>query len=149
MLIEHGTLILVLDGAHMTIYRNAAHDFKCELELVEERHHRAAKTAEMGTRAPRRSFASNAGDRRRNTYESTDYHQHQEDQFAAESITVLEAKQHEHNKAVIIITPPKMLGVVRKLYGLQLQKALVAEIHHDYVQKSSREIAHELLSFQP
>ena len=148
MLIEHGTLILVLDGAHMALYRNAAHNLKCELELINERHHDTPKTADIGTSGPGRSFASGAGESRRNTYETTDYHQQEENHFAAESIRLLEAKQREHKMPVILIAPPKILGVVRKKYGAELQQAIIAEIHHDYVQKSRHEIAELLVSYQ-
>ena len=148
MLIDHGTLILVIDGAHMMLYRNTAHNRSAELELIAARHHRAANTADMGVSAQGRSFTSGAGESRRNTYEPTDFHQQEEDQFAAESIKLLEAKQREHKMSVIIISPPKMLGVVRKMYGAALKQAVIAEIHHDYVRKSPHEIAELLISYQ-
>jgi hypothetical protein len=79
MLVSHGAMILVIDGAKMSLLRNRGKDFAVDLELVEHGAKQAASTAEMGTDKPGRSFAS-AG-RTRSAYQATDYHQAEEDDF--------------------------------------------------------------------
>ena len=130
MLISHGAIISVLDGAKMSILRNRGKDFAADLELVEHGAKRASSTAELGTDKPGRSFSS-AG-RARSAYPSSDYHQAEEDAFATAAADKLNGLAQQSHLDFIVIAAPRVLGVMRQHYSSGLRKQMVAEIAKDY-----------------
>jgi protein required for attachment to host cells len=142
MLVSHGTMILVIDGARMSLFRNHGKDFAGELELVEHRAQQAASTAEIGTDKPGRSFASVG--RTRSAYQATDYHQAEEDDFAKAATEKLNGLAQQSNLDFIVIAAPHVLGVMRHHYSPHLRKRLIAEIDKDYAGRPAADVA-ELL----
>lgn len=144
MLIEHGTLVLALDGGKMALYRNAGRGLGCDLELLCDQEKKLADTADLGSDQPGRSFSST--DARRSSVGQTDWHQQGEDRFTEESIRLLEEKARESNSRVIVIAPPKALGVARNHYGTALRKRIIAEIDRDYAARPADEISAMLVA---
>ncbi len=142
MLVSHGALILVIDGGKMSLFRNRGKDFAADLELVEKGAKHAANTADLGTDKPGRSFSSTG--LLRSAHQSTDFHQAEEDVFAAAATEKLNGLAKQSNLDFIVVAAPHVLGVMRQHYSTDFRKRLVAEINKDYAGRSVADIA-ELL----
>ena len=92
MLVAHGTLVLVADGAKMTIFRNHGSDIAPALEVVETDGQFSARTSAQGTDRPGRSFSSVGSGR--SGYSETDFHQADEDRFA-EIVQIIELTRRQ------------------------------------------------------
>jgi protein required for attachment to host cells len=142
MLVSHGAMILAIDGAKMALFSNRGTDFAPNLEPADHDAQHAANTAALGTDKPGRSFGSTG--RARSAYETPDYHQVAEDDFAKAAIDRLNGLAQQSNLDFIIIAAPHVLGIIRKHYSADLRRRLVAEIDKDYAGRPVAEIA-ELL----
>jgi protein required for attachment to host cells len=139
MLISHGAIVLVIDGAKMLLLRNRGKDFAADLEIVEHGTKQAASTAEIGTDKPGRSFSSTG--RTRSAYDATDYHQAEEDDFAKAATEKLNSLAQHSDLDFIIVAAPHVLGVMRHHYSAELHKRLIAEIDKDYAGHSVADVA--------
>lgn len=142
MLIAHDTLIMVLDGARMSLFRNSGIDRAPKLELLAEAKHQVPATSELGDDRPGREFQSSGT--RRGAYETPDLHQKEEDEFAAEMAELFNFHMVNSERRAILIAPPRALGAIRKHLHPDARSALVAEIDKDYAGRTALEVA-ELL----
>ncbi len=142
MLVSYGAMILVVDGAKMSLFRNRGKDFVADLEVIEETRHHAASTSALGTDKPGRSFSSSGHGR--SAHESADFHQVEEDAFATGAIGKLNTMAQQSSLDFIIVAAPHVLGVIRKQYSAALRGCLRAEIAKDYAGRPAHEVA-ELL----
>jgi protein required for attachment to host cells len=147
MLVPNGTLVMIVDGAHRAVYRNAGEALAPHLVLVEEAHQHVPRTAELGSDRPGHHFES-AGPGR-GGYEETDLHQLAEDRFALEAAERLEALLQEGATQVVLVAPPHVLGVMRPHFGKLLAAALLAQIAKDYAQRTPEDIAALLVRYEP
>jgi protein required for attachment to host cells len=139
MLVPHGTMVMVIDGAKMSLLRNRGTDFAPALKLVDHNEHHSAKTAELGSGKPGRSLSSIGHGR--SAYESTDFHQSEEDAFVKAATERLNALAISSDLRFIVIAAPHVLGVMRKQYSADLHTRLVGEINRDYAARSAADIA--------
>lgn len=147
MLIPHGAHVMVVDGAKMTLFRNSGKDFAPRLDLVEERKLQSPRTSRLGTDKPGRATQSMGAER--SAYETTDFHQQDEDEFAVEAAACLgKLLQAESNRA-ILVAAPRTLGVMRKHLQTDIRRRLIAEIDKDYAGRSAAEISEMLGSHEP
>ncbi len=66
------------------------------------------------------------------TMGEADYHQLEEDRFAAETAELLKKRAHANDfETLIIIAPPKTLGELRKHYDKALESRLAGEVDKD------------------
>jgi protein required for attachment to host cells len=101
------------------------------------------KTHELGTDQPGRTFSSVG--QGRSAYEQTDWHGQEEQRFLAELARRLDAAVAKgETKAIILIAPPRALGVLRQAYTNGLRAAIKAEIDKDYVRMPVHEIEKKL-----
>ena len=147
MLVSHGAIVLVIDGAKMAIFRNCGKDFAADLELLEHEAKRAAKTEELGTDKPGRSFSAKR--QARSAYQSTDYHQAEEDAFATAATEKLNRIAQQSHLDFIVIAAPRVLGVMRQHYSSGLRKQMVAEIAKDYAGRPVADVAELLRHHEP
>ncbi|WP_162986835.1 host attachment family protein [Sphingomonas paeninsulae] len=145
MLVFHGAMILVIDGAKLSLFRNRGRDFAIDLELVEHSVQHAAQTADIGTDKPGRSFSSVGHGR--SAHETTDFHQADEDDFARAAIDRLNALALQSDFDFIIVAAPHVLGFIRPRYSADLKKRLVAEIDKDYAGRPAADVAELLLNY--
>jgi protein required for attachment to host cells len=97
----------------------------------------------MGTDAPGRAH-STAGVSR-SSVEQTDWHDQAEQTFLAELAQKLEAAVNTHQvKSLIVVAPPRALGMIRSHYGHALRGAVRAELDKDYVKMPVHEIERRL-----
>ena len=147
MFVSHSALIMVIDGAKMSLFRNRGSDLSVDLELIEQNTQHSASTAELGTDKPGRSFSSKG--QGRSAYESTDYHQAEEDEFAKAASEKLNCLAKDSKFDFILIAAPQVLGIMRQHYSGDLRNRLVAEIDKNYAGLPALEIAKLLNHFEP
>ena len=142
MLIAHDLLIMAVDGARMSLFRNKGSVREPQLELLVEEEHKSPSTVELGDDKPGRSFQSigNA----RGAYETTDLHQQAEDEFALEMAELLVFHMHDDERRAVLIAPPHVLGLMRKHLPRDIRERLIAEINKDYAGRTTSDVA-ELL----
>lgn len=142
MLIAHDLLIMAVDGARMSLFRNKGSVREPQLELLVEEEHKSPSTVELGDDKPGRSFQSigNA----RGAYETTDLHQQAEDEFALEMTELLVFHMHDDERRAVLIAPPHALGLMRKHLPKDIRERLIAEIDKDYAGRTTSEVT-ELL----
>ncbi len=78
----------------------------------------------------------------RSGYSETDFHQQDEDRFAAEAAAMLEREvRGGHIETLIVVAAPKTLGVLRKHFTPEVSKRIVGEIAKDLAGRPTDEIA--------
>lgn len=138
MLVPHGALVMVVDGAKAQLFRNSGPDNAPKLALLETEAQIVPRTSEMGNDRPGRSFQSAAV--ARSAHQTTDFHKMMEDRFTEEVADRLRALTDE-NAYVILIAAPHALGIMRKQLKPDARKRLLAEIAKDYVDRPAADIA--------
>jgi protein required for attachment to host cells len=137
MLVTHGTHIMVIDGANMSLFRNCGKDFAPVLEQIDHREKQTESSTKLGSDKPGRSFQS-AGSAR-SAHESADYHQQEEDRFAAAAADQLNLLLTGSVNA-ILIAAPRVLGVMRNRLTAGARARITAEIDKDYAGRSVADI---------
>lgn len=127
MLIPNDTFVVVADGRKMLFFRNDGDAQHPNLVVERKREQDNPSDGDQGTDRPGRSFSSVGPGR--SAYEETDFHQLEEDRFAAETAELLKkrALNNEFEK-LIIVAPPKTLGELRKHYHKEVESRLIGEI---------------------
>ena len=137
MLIPHGTLVMIVDGANVQLFHNTGSNSVPKLMPLGESATKTARTSALGTDRPGRAFQS--GSPARSSYETTDYHQVEEDRFAEEAAERLNALLKDDVPG-ILVAAPRTLGVMRRHLGVGTRSRLIAEIDKDYAQRPVAEI---------
>jgi len=130
--ISHGEWVLVCDGTKALVLENAGDEKFPNLKTREVFEQDDPKTHEQGTDAPGRAI--NSVDSRRSAMEQTDWHQQAEERFLRRLAGHLDgAVNAGRAKSIVIVAPPRALGVLRQAYSHNLRAALRAEIDKDLV----------------
>ena len=134
MRVPHNAVVLVADGRKMLFLRNEGDAEFPNLQVQKKKvdfnpatHEQAADLADMAssTRTPGANWgAGNA--------ELTDFHQLEEDRFAADTAALLKdwALRNEF-ESLIVVAPPRTLGELRKHYHVEVTNRLAGEIDKD------------------
>ena len=127
MLIPNDTFVVVADGRKVLFFRNDGDAQNLNLVVERKRVQDNPDNIDQRTDAPGRSFSSvGAG---RSAYEETDFHQLEEDRFAAETADLLKKRALNNDfEKLIIVAPPKTLGELRKHYHKEVESRLIGEI---------------------
>ena len=137
--IHQGDWVVVCDGAKALILENLGDGMHPNLKTREVHEQADAKTHEQGTDAPGRSI--NSVGARRSAMEQTDWHEQDEQRFLTDLAGRLDAAVTAgETKSVIVVAPPRALGVLRQAYSDGLRHAVRAEIDKDYVRMPVHEI---------
>lgn len=142
MLIAHDTLVMAVDGARMSLYRNTGTQREPRFELLAQEHFKAPPTADLAGDRPGSTFQSASP--ARSAYETTDWHQRLEDEFAEEMAELFNFHMADNSRKGVLIAPPKVLGKIRKHLRPETRAQLIGEIGKDYAGRTPLEIA-ELL----
>jgi protein required for attachment to host cells len=141
--IRAGDWVVVCDGTKALILENVGDAFAPNLKPREVHEQPDPKTHEQGTDAPGRSI--NSIDARRSAMEQTDFHALAEERFLRELAKRLDAAViRGEAKALVLVAPPRALGVLRQAASEHLRGAIRAEIDKDYVKLPLREIEKHL-----
>lgn len=148
MEIPHDAMVVVADGRKMLLFRNQGDEKFPKLEVVTHEEQNVPAREDMATDEPGTTFSgskgsgrSNAGASNRSGYEETDFHQLEEDRFAAETAEMLKmrALRNEFSQ-LIVVAPPKALGELRKHYHKEVEARLIGEIAKDFANRPTDEI---------
>ena len=145
--IEQGDWVVVCDGQKALILENAGDEkfpnFKTRNVLEQEN----PPTHVQGTDAPGRGHGApghNGGG-----IEQTDWHRQEEERFLRRLVGDLEtAVKKGDAKSMVIVAPPRALGVIREASSKNLKAALRAEIDRDYVRLPVYQIEKHLTGAQ-
>ena len=101
-------------------------------------------THELGTDRPGRAF-SPAGHGSRSSVAQTDWHDQAEQAFLISLVKHLDAALAAgKTKSIIVVAPPRALGMIRPAYTHALQAAVRAEVDKDLVKLPIYEIEKHL-----
>jgi len=141
--IDHGDWVVVCDGAKALVLENAGDDNVPTLKTKEVHEQPTPKTSDQGTDAPGRSINSIGAVR--SAVEQTDWHDETERSFLVNLAARLDAAIYGgETKRLIMIAPPRALGMIRQAYSQRLRDALRAEIDKDFVNLPVPEIEKHL-----
>jgi len=142
-LVRRGDWVIVCDGKKALVFENVGDTKILNLKTREVHEQPDPKTSEQGTDAPGRSI--NSIDSRRSAMEQTDWHEQEEERFLQRLASHLDAEVNAGNaRSVIMVAPPRALGVLRQAYSQSLRNVLRAEIDKDFVRMPVGEIEKRL-----
>jgi protein required for attachment to host cells len=141
--IAEGEWVVVCDGAKALVLENVGDPKFLNLKTKEVDEQDDPKTSEQGTDAPGRTI--NSVNARRSAMEQTDWHDQAEQRFLQGLAAHLDAAVNAGKvKSLIVVAPPRALGVLRQAYSHNLRAALRAEIDKDLVKLPVHEIEKHL-----
>jgi protein required for attachment to host cells len=141
---------MVGDGARALFFRNTGSSLEPKLSVENVFEQYNPQTHELGTERPTRgsefSGGSNTnGGRPRSNIEQTDWHQLNEDRFAKDIAKKLYQLAHANRyQRLVIVAPPKVLGVLRKELHKEVLERVEAEITKDFAHATTSSIQQEL-----
>ncbi|HEY0625233.1 MAG TPA: host attachment family protein [Allosphingosinicella sp.] len=131
MQVPHRTFVVVADGEKMLFFRNEGDGEFPQLQVERKRVQDNPPTRDQKTDEAGRTFDASGG-AGRSAYEETDFHQLEEQRFAAETAELLKKRALKNDfESLIIVAPPRTLGELRKHYHKEVEKRLVGEIAKD------------------
>ena len=143
--VSSGDWVVVCDGRKALILENIGDHISPNLREREVSEHTDASTRELGTDTPGRVHPSVGT--ARSSVEQTDWHDEAERTFLHGLATRLDrAVRAGETKALIVVAPPRALGMLRKAYTAAIQGALREEIHKDLIKIPIYEIEKHLFS---
>jgi protein required for attachment to host cells len=145
MQVPHDSFVLVADGKKMLFFRNEGDSEFPKLEVEGKRQTPDLPDRDQKSDAPGRAFSSvGAG---RSAYEEADFHQLEEDRFAADAAEMLRKMALNGDfESLIIVAPPRTLGELRKHYHKEVERRLAGEIAKDLTGHPVAEIEKILLA---
>ncbi len=131
MQVPHNSFVVVADGKKMLFFRNEGDAEFLKLEVDRKREQELPADRDLKRDESGRTFDASGG-AGRSAYEETDFHQLEEDRFAAETAEMLKTRALRNEfESLIIVAPPKTLGELRKHYHKEVEKRLAGEIAKD------------------
>jgi len=146
MIVPNGTLIMVVDGARSSLFRNTGAALAPDLALIESSGDPSPSTAELGTDRPGRRFESTGASR--GAYEGPDYHQQEEDRFSRAAAAHLNRLAAGGDHRLILVAAPKVLGKMRPHIEAATQDLLIGEIAKDYTGRPASDVAEMLIGHE-
>lgn len=145
MQVPHDSIVVVADGRKMLLLRNEGDSTYPNLvvESAEERIN--PTTGAQATDAAGQASSSQGG--ARSSVEPTDFHQIEEDRFAADVADLLKRRALASDfESLIIVAPPRTLGEMRKHYHKQVSERLAGELDKDLTGHPIPDIERALLA---
>jgi protein required for attachment to host cells len=143
LLIRHGEWVVVCDGAKALVLENAGDIKFPNLKTIEVFAQEDLPTRELGTEKPGRTHSSVGPGR--SAVAQTDWHSQAEEAFLLKLVGHLDAALAAgKTKSLIVVAPPRALGVIRPAYSQALRAAVRAEVDKDFVKLPVFEIEKHL-----
>jgi protein required for attachment to host cells len=141
--IAPGDWVIVCDGKKALVFENTGSRAFPSLVVKEVREQEDPRTSEQGTGAPGRAFQSVGT--ARSAMEQTDWHEEAEHTFLRTLVHDVEkALTSGKVKGLVVVAPPRALGVIRQAWPQTHRSAIRAEVSHDYVKLPVDEIERRL-----
>lgn len=132
MQIPHDSFVLVADGRKSLFFRNRGDADYPDLRVEEKEVHPNPAHHEQASDLAGQSMRTVDG--RGGSMEEVDFHQQEEDRFAADTAAMLKARALSNDyEALVVVAPPRTLGELRKHYHKEVERRLVAEVPKDLV----------------
>ena len=143
LLIRHREWVVVCDGAKALFLENDGDIRAPNLKTVQVFEQKDLPTHLIGTDAPGRTF--NSVGSARSAVEQTDFHDQAERAFLTQLARHLEeALASGKTKSLIIVAPPRALGMIRPAYSHAVKGAVRIEMDKDLVKMPVHEIEKRL-----
>lgn len=139
MALPHQALVLVADGKKLLFLRN--HGDKNRIDLRTEAHDEREdrKNSNIKTDAPG-VMKQRFGDGRPAMGE-TDFHQQEEDRWAKDAADELKTRALRNDfEALVLIAPPKVLGVLRKELHKEVERRVVLTLNKEMTDRPISDI---------
>ncbi len=121
---------MVCDGQKALFLKNDGDAELLNLKPVEVLAEAHASTTELGTDKPGRTFQSHGHGR--SSVEAPDYHTEAEVNFLRNVAGIIDtAASQGKTKHLVLVAPPKALGIVREALAPATRAIISAEIHKD------------------
>lgn len=147
MSIRQHDWVLVCDGRKALLLENKGDDVFPQLVLLEVFEQQLLPARAYGTDAPSRVYQSVGA--RRSSIELTDKHEQAEHDFLAHLAKQLDTKlQAAKVKGLIVVAPPRSLGLLRAGYTNVIRLALKFEVEKDLVALPIYRIEQFLLDYK-
>ncbi len=145
--IEQGGWVVVCDGKKALILENMG-DWKFpNLRTREVFEQTNPPTHEQGSDAPGRSIQSSGT--ARSAMEQTDWHEKAEKDFLQDLAGRLDAAIGAGDmSSLVMVAPPRALGIIRQAYSAHVRGALRGEVDKDFVKLPVHEIEQHLTGIQ-
>jgi protein required for attachment to host cells len=141
--IDEHEWVVVCDGAKALVLENVGDRKFPNLRTREVRQQEVPSTHEIGSDAPGRAFQSVGT--MRSAVDQTDWHRQSEDRFLSALARDLDRAATKGDvKSLLLVAPPRALGVLRKHYTPGLRAVLRTEVERDYVKLPVAEIEQRL-----
>jgi protein required for attachment to host cells len=143
MPLPNNALVLVADGRKLLFLRNAGDENQIDLRTEAHDQREDGKDRDYHTDAPGTSAhgagaagrgigAQGGGHVGRPVMEETDFHQLEEDRWVKEAADELKKRALRNDfEALVIVAPPKALGVLKKSLHKEVEKRLVFTINKE------------------
>ncbi len=142
--IDSGAWVVVCDGAKALVLENAGSRKTPNLKTREVYEHDDPKTREIGTDRPGRSVSSVG--QGRSAIEQADWHDQEEQRFLAKlAVRLDKAVLGGETPSLIVVAPPRAIGVLRREFTSHVRQAIRAEVEKDYVRMPVDEITRHLV----
>jgi protein required for attachment to host cells len=142
--IKEGAWVVVCDGAKAIVLENIGDADYPDLRMREAEEQPDRRTHEIGTDAPGRAFRTVGS--ARSALAQTDFHDESERTFLTDLARRLDkALSEKETASVVIVAPPRALGMLRNAYSPRLRKAVAAEVDKDLVAMPIGDIERHLL----
>lgn len=141
--IPHDSWVLVCDGAKALLFQNAGDNSALDLKVADVRFEPHPPSRESGTERPGRVHESLGSGR--SSVSGTDWHAAGEVEFLHSIAAELDTVVRTHGvKRLVVVAPPRALGVLRQSFTSAVRAAVVAEIAKDLARLSNAEIEDHL-----
>lgn len=141
MLMPQGAYILVVDGGNTRLFRNSGGEHAIKLEAVEQARIHNPRTSLLSEPRPGRSFQSMGNER--SAYSDTNTHQRRKDAFCEAALDRAIAMAGAKGE-LILIAPPRVIGVLRKYAERRHKRCKIREIAEDLAVLTARELSERL-----
>jgi len=139
MQIPHDSFVLVADGRKSLFFRNEGDADSPNLEVERKEIHENPAHHEQASDLAGQSMKTMDG--RGGSMGEVDFHQLEEDRFAADIAEMLKARALRNEyESLVVVAPPRTLGELRKHYHKEVEKRLIGEVAKDLVNVPVAEI---------
>lgn len=137
--LDQGDWVVVCDGKKALILENVGDEKFPNLQTREIFEQSNPATHVQGSDAPGRSISSVGS--ARSAMEQTDWHRKAEEDFLHDLAGRLDAAINSGNtRSLVMIAPPRALGIIRHAYSPHIRHALRGEVDKDFVKMPVYEI---------
>ena len=129
--LAHGTWIAVCDGGKAMLLENNGDELYPKLELRQHFENDNPPSHEQGSDGPGRAFSGAGG--RHAAMSQTDLHDEKERGFLKQFADRINRQSEQSKAAIVLIAPPRALGMVRPHLTEHTRQRLLTELARDYV----------------